>query len=124
MIAEVARLLKENKKSLPFGLYITNAVQEEVGLRGAQMIVERIQPDVAIVTDVCHDTQTPMINKIEQGPHGPPTAAICHSHGKFDTGTMLQKQIQTCQIPTFQGTKDWFASLVLSIGLRTPSEQQ
>lgn len=67
MIAEVARLLKENKKKLPFGLYITNAVQEEVGLRGAQMIVEKIQPDVAIVTDVCHDTQTPMINKIEQG---------------------------------------------------------
>ncbi|MEQ8623394.1 MAG: M42 family metallopeptidase [Vicingaceae bacterium] len=67
MIAEVARLLKENKKKLPFGLYITNAVQEEVGLRGAQMIVERIKPDVAIVTDVCHDTQTPMINKIEQG---------------------------------------------------------
>lgn len=67
MIAEVARLLKENKVKLPFGLYITNAVQEEVGLRGAQMIVETIKPDVAIVTDVCHDTQTPMINKIEQG---------------------------------------------------------
>ena len=67
MIAEVARLLKENKKKLPFGLYITNSVQEEVGLRGAQMITERIKPDVAIVTDVCHDTQTPMINKIKQG---------------------------------------------------------
>lgn len=67
MIAEVARMLKENKKKLPFGLYITNAVQEEVGLRGAQMIAERIQPNVAIVTDVCHDTNTPMINKIVQG---------------------------------------------------------
>lgn len=67
MIAEVARMLKENKKKLPFGLYITNSVQEEVGLRGAQMIAERIQPDVAIVTDVCHDTSTPMISKIAQG---------------------------------------------------------
>ena len=67
MIAEVARMLKENKKKLPFGLYITNCVQEEIGLRGAQMIVERIKPDVAIITDVCHDTQTPMIDKIEQG---------------------------------------------------------
>ena len=67
MIAEVARLLSENKDKLPFGLYITNAVQEEVGLRGAQMIVETIRPNVAIVTDVTHDTQTPMINKIEQG---------------------------------------------------------
>jgi putative aminopeptidase FrvX len=67
MIAEVARLLKENKVELPFGLYIVNAVQEEIGLRGAQMIAQRIQPDVAIVTDVCHCTQTPMVNKIEQG---------------------------------------------------------
>ncbi|MCH2199113.1 MAG: M42 family metallopeptidase [Flavobacteriales bacterium] len=67
MIAEVARLLKEEGTKLPFGLYITNSVQEEIGLRGAQMIAERIQPDVAIVTDVTHDTQTPMINKIKQG---------------------------------------------------------
>ena len=67
MIAEVARLLKENKKELPFGLYITNSVQEEVGLRGAEMITQTIQPDLAIVTDVCHDTTTPMINKKEQG---------------------------------------------------------
>ena len=67
MIAEVARLLKENKVKLPFGLYITNSVQEEVGLRGAQMITESIKPDVAIITDVCHDTNTPMIDKIKEG---------------------------------------------------------
>lgn len=67
MIAEVARLLKENKKTLPFGLYITNSVQEEIGLRGAQMIAQRIKPNVAIVTDVTHDTTTPMINMKTQG---------------------------------------------------------
>ena len=67
MIAEVAKMLKKNKKELPFGLYIVNAVQEEVGLRGAQMVANRIQPDVAIITDVCHDTQTPMLDKIKQG---------------------------------------------------------
>lgn len=67
MIAEVARLLKENKKSLPFGLYIVNSVQEEIGLRGAEMIAHHIKPNLAIVTDVTHDTQTPMINKITQG---------------------------------------------------------
>ncbi|MFT6501887.1 MAG: putative aminopeptidase FrvX [Crocinitomicaceae bacterium] len=67
MIAEVARLLKEEKTQLPFALYIVNAVQEEVGLRGAQMIAQKIKPDVAIVTDVCHDTNTPMIDKIVQG---------------------------------------------------------
>ena len=67
MIAEVARLLKLNKKKLDFGLYIANCVQEEVGLRGAQMLVHTIQPDVAIVTDVCHDTSTPMISKVLEG---------------------------------------------------------
>ena len=67
MIAEVARLLKENKKELPFGLYITNAVQEEIGLRGAEMIAHTIKPDVAIITDVCHDTTTPMIDKKKEG---------------------------------------------------------
>lgn len=67
MIAEVARLLKENKKTLPFGLYITNSVQEEVGLRGAEMITKTIKPNLAIVTDVCHDSTTPMIDKKIEG---------------------------------------------------------
>lgn len=67
MIAEVARLIHENKTKLPFGLYIVNSVQEEIGLRGAEMISRRIRPDVAIITDVCHDTNTPMIDKIENG---------------------------------------------------------
>lgn len=67
MIAEVARLLKENKKKLPFGLYIVNSVQEEIGLRGAEMITQRLKPNVAIVTDVTHDTSTPMIEKKVEG---------------------------------------------------------
>lgn len=67
MIAEVARKLHENNIELPFGLYLVNAVQEEIGLRGAEMIAEKIKPDVAIVTDVTHDTQSPMYNKKEQG---------------------------------------------------------
>ena len=67
IIAQVARLIFENKIKLPFGLYITNSVQEEVGLRGAEMITQKIKPDVAIVTDVCHDTSTPMINKKTEG---------------------------------------------------------
>ena len=67
MIAEVARLLHDNKKTLPFGLYITNSVQEEIGLRGAEMITHTIKPNVAIVTDVTHDTTTPMIDQKKQG---------------------------------------------------------
>ena len=67
MIAQVARLLKENKKKLPFGLYVVNAVQEEIGLRGAEMIARRIKPNIAIITDVTHDSNTPMISKMVQG---------------------------------------------------------
>ncbi|HEX8547257.1 MAG TPA: M42 family metallopeptidase [Cytophagaceae bacterium] len=67
MIAEVARLIKQNGNQLPFGLYIVNAVQEEIGLRGAEMIAHRIKPDVAIITDVCHDTQSPAYNKVAHG---------------------------------------------------------
>lgn len=66
-IAEVARLLKENKIDLPFSLYVVNAVQEEIGLRGAEMIANSIKPDVAIVTDVCHDTNTPLVKPLIQG---------------------------------------------------------
>jgi len=67
MIAQVARHLKKNKVKLPFSLYIVNAVQEEIGLRGAEMMANNIKPDVAIVTDVCHDSNTPMINKHVEG---------------------------------------------------------
>ncbi len=67
MIAEVARLIKEHKVKLPYTLFVVNAVQEEIGLRGAEMIARRIKPDVAIVTDVTHDTTTPLINKNIEG---------------------------------------------------------
>ena len=67
MIAEVARLIKENKDKLPFCLYVTNSVQEEIGLRGAEMITNTLKPDLAIVTDVTHDTSTPMIEAKKQG---------------------------------------------------------
>ena len=66
-IAQVARLLKERSIELPFSLYIVNAVQEEVGLNGARMITHRIKPQVAIVTDVTHDTTTPLLDKKKVG---------------------------------------------------------
>ncbi len=67
MIAEVARLLKEKKNKLGFGLYIVNSVQEETTGGGAEMIARRIKPNVAIVTDVTHDTQSPLYKKEKLG---------------------------------------------------------
>ncbi len=67
MVAEVARMIHENKDKMDFGVYFTNSVQEEVGLRGAEMITKTIRPDVAIVTDVTHDTTTPKISQVKEG---------------------------------------------------------
>jgi tetrahedral aminopeptidase len=67
MIAEVAKKLFTNKIKLPYSLYVVNAVQEEIGLRGAEMISRKIKPDVAVITDVTHDTSSPLYDKKKQG---------------------------------------------------------
>jgi putative aminopeptidase FrvX len=63
MLAQIARLLHQQKIKLPYGLYLVNSVQEEVGKNGALLMANNIIPDVAIVTDVTHDTQSPMYDK-------------------------------------------------------------
>lgn len=65
--SQVLKKLSLNKIDLPFELVIVNAVQEEVGLHGAQMACRRIKPDVAIAIDVCHDTDSPAYDKELQG---------------------------------------------------------
>jgi putative aminopeptidase FrvX len=67
MIASIARLLRENDISLPYGLYIVNSVQEEVGLRGAALVANKVKPDCAIVTDVTHATRTPLVSVRKEG---------------------------------------------------------
>lgn len=96
MIAEVLRLMKREKTKLPFGLYIVNAVQEEVGLRGAQMIAQKIKPDVAIVTDVCHDTQTPMVDKIQNGDLSSGDGPVL-TYGPAVQNNLLKKIIATAE---------------------------
>ena len=66
-IAQVLRMVKTKKNKLPFGLYVVNSVQEEIGLRGAEMIANTIKPNVAIITDVTHDSGTPMVNSKLEG---------------------------------------------------------
>jgi len=135
MIAEVARLLKENKKTLPYSLYVVNAVQEEIGLRGAEMIARRIKPNVAIITDVTHDTNTPMINKNIQGDcicgKGPSLTYGPAVHNKLltfiqDTATKNNISFQLAAVSRSTGTDtDSFAyandgcpSALISIPLR------
>jgi putative aminopeptidase FrvX len=135
MIAEVARLLKENKKKLPYGLYVVNAVQEEIGLRGAEMIARRIKPNIAIVTDVTHDTTTPLINKMIEGDihcgKGPSLAYAPAVHNKLlalveDVATKKKIAVQWRALSRSTGTDtDSFAysndgcpSVLISIPLR------
>jgi len=96
MIAEVARLLHKNKDKLPFTLYVVNSVQEEIGLRGAEMISRTLDPDVAIVTDVCHDTQTPMIDKIEQGDFHSGKGPVL-TYGPAVQNNLLKRIIETAK---------------------------
>jgi putative aminopeptidase FrvX len=135
MIAEVAKLIHQNKNKLPFGLYVVNAVQEEIGLRGAEMIARRIKPNIAIVTDVTHDTTTPMINKIAEGDiacgKGPSLAYAPAVHNKLlsfveDIATKKKIPVQWRTLSRTTGTDtDSFAyandgcpSVLISIPLR------
>jgi putative aminopeptidase FrvX len=135
MIAEVARLLKENNRQLPYSLYVVNAVQEEIGLRGAEMIARRIKPNVAIITDVTHDTTTPMINKNIEGDcscgKGPSLAYGPAVHNKLLN--LVQEVAEKAEIPvqlraisrstgtdtdSFAYANDGCPSVLISIPLR------
>ncbi len=135
MIAQVARLLKKNKKKLDFGLYIVNSVQEEIWLKWARMIAEHISPDVAIITDVWHDTSTPMIDKtIEwdtkcwEWPTLTVWPAVQNNLLRHIKSIAKKKKIdyQMCAASTYTGTdtdafaysNSWVASALISLPLR------
>lgn len=67
IIAEVLKRLHKNQVELPYDLYVVNSVQEEVGLFGARRIAKTLQADLALVHDVCHNTDTPKYNKNKSG---------------------------------------------------------
>ena len=67
IIAEVIAKLSRAKKKPRSTVIAVNAVQEEIGGNGAKMVAHRLMPDVAIVLDVTHATDTP---GIEHAVHG------------------------------------------------------
>ncbi len=67
IIAEVIARLAKRKSRLPSTLYAVNAVQEEIGGNGARMIAHRLMPDVAVVLDVTHATDTPNVDEKKHG---------------------------------------------------------
>jgi putative aminopeptidase FrvX len=134
-IAQVARLLKENNVQLPYSLYIVNAVQEEVGLKGATMVANNIKPHVAIVTDVCHDTSTPLMSAQKFGDvkagAGPELTVAPAVHNKllnliFDTAEEKKIPFQRAASSRITGTdtdafaysNDGVPSALISLPLR------
>ena len=87
IIAEAARRIFEEGVNLPYDLYVVNSVQEEVGLYGAKMIAKRIQADIALVHDVCHNTNHPKMNKAKDGDvkggKGPALEYTAQNHRKI-----------------------------------------
>ncbi|MDZ4290267.1 MAG: M20/M25/M40 family metallo-hydrolase [Prosthecobacter sp.] len=67
IIAEVLARLSKRKKRLPVTVIAVNAVQEEIGGHGAKMAAHRLMPDVAVVLDVTHATDTPGIDFKKHG---------------------------------------------------------
>lgn len=89
IIAETLRRLYTSEIRLPFDLYVVNSVQEEVGLYGAKMIAKKLQADIALVHDVCHNTNTPKLNKAKDGDIkgglGPCLEYTAQNHRKINT---------------------------------------
>ena len=67
IIAEVLRKLSLERDRLAVNVIAVNSVQEEVGGFGARMMTYRLDPDIALVTDVTHATDTPGIDQKEHG---------------------------------------------------------
>ena len=65
--SQVLRKMSEKKIELDYKLVIVNAVQEEVGLYGAKMASNKIEPNVTIAIDVTHDTSSPAYDKNKLG---------------------------------------------------------
>ena len=67
IIAEVLAKLSRSKKKPRSTVIAVNAVQEEIGGHGAKMAAHRVAPDVCVVLDVTHATDTPGIEHAQHG---------------------------------------------------------
>lgn len=101
IIAEAARQIAEERWALPYNLHIVNSVQEEVGLYGAKMVAKKLKADLALVHDVCHNTNTPKIDKAKDGDNkggeGPCLEYTAQNHREINK--MLREVAKDKNIP-------------------------
>jgi len=67
VLSQVIKNIKDNAIEHNSDLLFINTVQEEVGLKGSQIVCSTYKPDVVIAIDATHDTNTPMMNKKKYG---------------------------------------------------------
>ena len=73
-----------------------NAVQEEIGGNGAKMAAYAIEPDVAVVLDVTHATDSPGIEKAKHGEvtlGGGPTV----THGTVNHPAVVERLVEVAE---------------------------
>lgn len=61
-VAELLRVVSENREKLSMNLYCVATVQEEIGLRGATVSAYHINPKVGIAVDVGFATDYPLVD--------------------------------------------------------------
>lgn len=67
IISQVIAELSKKKKRPVATVLAVNSVQEEIGGNGAMMVAHRLMPDVAIVLDVTHATDSPGADQKKHG---------------------------------------------------------
>jgi putative aminopeptidase FrvX len=93
IISQVIAELAAKKKRPTATTLAVNAVQEEIGGNGAMMVAHRLMPDVAIVLDVTHATDTPGTDAKKHGKvtlGGGPTL----THGSANHPNVVKRLMQ------------------------------
>ncbi len=67
VVAEVLRLVAQEKKKLPVDLYGVSSVQEEIGLRGGTTSSYNVNPDIGICVEVDFATDQPDVERKHNG---------------------------------------------------------
>ncbi len=65
--AEALRLVRESGKKPACAVFGASCVQEEIGLRGSHMTTLQVEPDIGLVVDVGHATDSPGIDARQHG---------------------------------------------------------
>jgi endoglucanase len=96
IVARVLANLASKRGECASTVFGVNAVQEEIGGHGARMIAHRLNPDVCIVLDVTHATDTPGIEFEKHGEvklGGGPSV----THGSANHPRVVQRIIDVAQ---------------------------